>query len=163
MDDEGAAARLAQRADEIAHELVALGLVDANAVLDGDRHLHHVDHRLHAVGHQLRLVHQAGAESAALHALAWAAAVEVDLVVTPFLAELGAMRELGRLAAAELQRDRMFLGVEAKMPRHVAVHQRARGHHLGVEQGAARQQPVKVAAVAVGPIHHRSDGDDFLF
>ena len=54
-----------------------------------DRHGdgHRVAHRLHAVGHELRLGHQAGPEGAALHALARAAAVEVDLVVARRLAE----------------------------------------------------------------------------
>ena len=42
-----------------------------------------VAHRLDAVGDQRRLGHQAGAERAALHALARAAAVEVDLGVAP--------------------------------------------------------------------------------
>ena len=35
------------------------------------------------------------------------------------------MRQIGRLAATKLQRDRVFFGVEAQMPRHVAVQQRA--------------------------------------
>ena len=103
-----------------------------------------VAHRLDAVGDQLRLGHQAGAERAPLHALARAAAVQVDLVVAPLLAQLRAVRQVGRLAAAQLQRDRMLVVVEIEVARDVAVQQRAGRHHLGVEPGVARDQAVEV-------------------
>jgi hypothetical protein len=32
--------------------------------------------------------------------------------------------------------------------------------HLAVEQRAARQQAMEEPAMPVGPIHHRSDGED---
>jgi hypothetical protein len=32
---------------------------------------------------------------------------------------------------------------------------RRRGHHLGIEQRAPRQEPVQVPAMAIGPVHHR--------
>jgi hypothetical protein len=44
------------------------------------------------------------------------------------------------------------------MPLRVAVPQRTGGDHLGVEQGVAAEQAVKVTAMAVGPIHHGGDG-----
>ncbi len=94
-----------------------------------------VAHRLDAVADEHRLGHQAGAERAALHPLARAAAVEVDLGIAPRLAEPGRRGELGRLAAAELERDRMLALVEVEMARHVAVQQRAGRHHLGVKPG----------------------------
>jgi hypothetical protein len=70
VDDEDLAAGLGHRADEVAHEGVALFLVDADAVLDRDRQrrlpglrrLGRLAHRAHAVGHQRGLGHQAGAE-----------------------------------------------------------------------------------------------------
>ena len=68
------------------------------------------------------------------------------------------MRQIGGLAAAQLQRHRVFFGMEAQVALHIAVDQCARGHHLGVEQGVAAQQPVQVAAMAVGPVHHRGNG-----
>ena len=56
MHDEHFAAHLGHGADEVAHEIVGLALVDADAVLDGDGHLrvtaHGIDHGLDAVGHQ---------------------------------------------------------------------------------------------------------------
>ena len=48
------------------------------------------------------------------------------------------MREHRGIAAAELQRDGMLGGIEVEMARHVAVHQRGRGDHLGVEPRVAR-------------------------
>ena len=68
------------------------------------------------------------------------AAIEVDLVVAPLLAEPRACASMRGIAAAELQRDRMLGGIEVEMPRHVAVQQRRRGDHLGVEPRARRDQ-----------------------
>jgi hypothetical protein len=67
-------------------------------------------------------------------------------------------RQVGRLAAAELQRQRVLFGVEAKVPWHVAMDQRAGRHHLGVEQCVPGQQAVEVPAMAVGPVHHGRHG-----
>ncbi len=158
MHDEHLAARLADGAHKVAHKVVAFRFVDADAVLHGDRHLHRVHHGFHAVGHELRLGHQAGAKRAALHALGWATAVQVDLVITPLLAQFGAVRQVGRLAAAQLQRHRVLLCIELQVARHVAVNQRAGGHHFGVQQGVFTQQAVEIAAMPVRPVHHRGDG-----
>ena len=82
-------------------------------VLDRDGHADGINHGLDAVGHQLRLGHQAGTKSAALHALAGTATVDVDFFIAPLLAQAGAVRQISRLAAAQLKRHRMFLGIEA--------------------------------------------------
>ncbi len=158
MHDEHRATRIGHGADKIAHKGVALVLVNADAVLDRDGHLHHVHHGLHAVGHQLGFVHQAGAKGTALHPLAGATAVEVDLVIAPLLSQPRAMRQIGRLAAPQLQGHGVLFGVEAQMALHIAMHQRTRGHHFGVQQGVPAQQPVQVAAMAIGPVHHRRNG-----
>ena len=139
MHDERAAAGASDRSDESAHEVVVLDPVDAEAVLDRDRDRHRILHRLHAVGHQLRFGHQARAERAALHALGRAAAVEVDLVVAPRSRQPRAVGQVGRLAAAQLQRDRMLGGVKAQVARHVAVDQRAGGDHLRVHHRVRRE------------------------
>jgi dihydroorotate dehydrogenase (NAD+) catalytic subunit len=39
----------------------------------------------------------------------------------------------------------------------VTVQHRLGGHHLGVQEGAPREEPQEIAAVAVGPLHHRGD------
>ena len=62
---------------------------------------------------------------------------------------------LGRIAAAELQCERVLGGVEVEVACAIAVQQRARAHHLGVQARAAREQAVEPAAVAVGPLQHR--------
>ena len=97
-------------------------------------------------------------EGAALHALAGAAAIEVDLVVTALLAHHGATRQIGRLAATELQGHQVLLFVKPQVLGRVAVDQRTGGQHLGVKQGVAREQPVEIAAMAIGPAHHGGDG-----
>ncbi|MNN82762.1 hypothetical protein D3C81_1997290 [compost metagenome] len=39
----------------------------------------------------------------------------------------------------------------------VAMQQRAGGDHLGVQQSVPGEQAQEKAAVAIGPVHHRSD------
>ena len=63
------------------------------------------------------------------------------------------MRQVGRIAATELQRQRMFFSAEVQMPWHVAMQQRTGGHHLGVQPRSSRQLAMEVAAMAVGPVH----------
>ena len=92
-----------------------------------------IHHRLDAIAHQQRLGHQARAERAALHPLRRATAIEIDFGVTPLRREPGTVGQLIGLAAAQLQRDRMFRRIEVEMARHIAVHQRRRGQHLGVQ------------------------------
>ena len=111
-----------------------------------------------ALGDQRRLRHQAGAEAAVLHPVRRAADIEIDLVVAEILADLRSGGEIARVRTAELQRHRMFAGIEAEQPRAIAMDDGAGGQHLRVEPGAPRHQPVEHAAVAVGPVHHRRDG-----
>ena len=155
MHGENVAARLGHCADKVAHKIVAFGLVDTDAVLHGDGHAGHIHHGLHAIGHQLGFGHQAGTECAALHALTRATAVQVDFVVAPLFTQPGAMRQVGWLAAAELQCHGVLLCIETQVASHIAMQQSTGGHHLGVQQGVAGQQPVKIAAMAVGPVEHR--------
>ena len=61
------------------------------------------------------------------------------------------------IAAAELQRKRMLLFIEGEMPRDIAMQQRAGRHHLGVQARMRREQAMKKPAMAIGPVHHRSD------
>ena len=107
MDDEHAAAGRGNDADEIADEAVVVAVVESDAMLDRDRNRHCVTHRPDAFGDQRRLGHQAGAETAGLHPLGRAAAVEIDLVVAPALAQLRARRRgaPGRCRRAAAQAD----------------------------------------------------------
>ena len=105
------------------------------------------------------LGHQAGAEAALLHAVRGAADVEVDLVVAEALADRGGLGEPGRIGAAELQGDRMLLGAERQQPLAVAMQDRLRRHHLGVEPRAPRQQPMEEPAMPIRPIHHGRDAE----
>src|SRR6185437_14427651 len=104
------------------------------------------------------LVHQAGAEPPRLHPVRGAAHVEVDLVVTRRCAEARRLRKLARIAAAQLQRHRMLLLAVLEQAQLAATHQRGAGHHLGVQPRMRRQQPVEIAAVPIGPVHHRRHG-----
>ncbi|MOA14830.1 hypothetical protein D3C78_1349530 [compost metagenome] len=158
MHDEGVTAGVGDHVDKGAHRVVAVDIVDADAVLDGDVDVDRVAHRLHAIGHQLRLGHQAGTEGTLLHPLRRTADVEVDLVVAPLCGQPGALRQLLRLGATQLQRDRVLGVVVAQMARHIAVQQRPGGHHLGVQPGVLGNQARKIAVVAIGPVQHRGHG-----
>ena len=155
VHEKGFAARVGHRCDKVAYEIVSLDRVNAEAMLDGHRDRHCIPHRLHAIGNQLRLRHQAGAEGAVLHALGRAAAVQVDFVITVLFPEAGALREFGGIGTTQLQRNRMLGGIEAQMPLYVAVDQRAGRNHFRVQHGVPGKPPEEVAAVAVRPVHHR--------
>ncbi len=127
-------------------------------MLDRHRDADGVAHRPHAIGNERRLGHQAGPETPGLHALGRAAAIEIDLVVAPALAKPRSVGELPRVAAAELQRDRVLGRIEIEVPRHVAMGERGRGNHLGVEARMRGNQAQEEPAVPVGPVHHRGHG-----
>ena len=101
--------------------------------------------------------HQARAEPAALHAIARAAAIQIDLVVAELLTDARRARQLLRIAAAELQRHRMLGRMEFEQARSIAADDRGRGDHFRVEQCARAQQPQEIAAMPVRVIHHWSD------
>jgi hypothetical protein len=60
------------------------------------------------------------------------------------------VRELVGITATELQRERMLRGIEVEMMRHVAVRERRRGDHLGVEARMPRDETQEVTGNA-GP------------
>ena len=121
--------------------------------------LHAPLHRGDAGGDELRLRHQAGAEATLLHAVRRAADIEVDLVVAERLRRSPPPR---RAAPDRSRRAAAPPGCSiALMPSRrvaIAVQDRRRGHHLGVEQRMARQLAVEGPAVPVRPIHHRGHG-----
>src|SRR5690606_30135081 len=66
---------------------------------------------------------------------------------------------LGRIAPAQLQRDRMLNVAEPQQPRTIAVDDRICRDHLGIEQGMLGQRTVERPAMPVGPIHHRRNAE----
>ena len=80
---------------------------------------------LHAFRDQRGLAHETGAEAPALHAIARTTAVEVDLVVAELLADARRLRELARIAAAELQRHGMLAASNASSRVALPAHDRA--------------------------------------
>jgi hypothetical protein len=134
-------------------------IINADAALDGDRHIDSLLHRGHTARHQIRLGHQARPEAAVLHTIRGAADIDVDFVITEIRADLRSLREVRRLRTAQLQRHRMFARVESKQPRAVAMDHGARRQHLRIEPRPSRQQTMEDAAMPVGPVHHRGNGE----
>ena len=158
MDDEGVAAGLGDGADEGDQLLIAVAVVDADARLDGDRHVAGGAHRRDAGGDGRRLGHQAGAEAAGLHPVARAADIHVDLGIAPVGADGGGAGHRLGVAAAELQRHRMLGLGEAEDALAVAMQHRPGRHHLGVQPDAARDLAQEESLMAVSPVHHGCDG-----
>ena len=155
MHDKNPATRVVNRTDEIARETVASVVIQAKAVLDRHRNAHGVLHGLDAIGDQAGFCHQARTEGASLDALGRTAAVQVDLVVPPALAELCPIGQIIGVAAAQLQCHRMLRLIEIQMARQIAVAQRPGRDHLGVDAGTWGDQPVQVPCVTVCHVDHR--------
>jgi len=81
VHDERVAAPFVDRAYKVAELIIALLVVDANAVLDSYGHLHCCPHRGDAVADELGLCHKAGSERAARNTLGRTADVHVDFVI----------------------------------------------------------------------------------
>ena len=152
----GAAPPLARKHSSASFRIL---IVDADAAFDRHRDRHRGLHRRDAIADERGFRHQAGAEAAVLHPVGRAADIEIDLVETEIGADARAVSKRARLAAAELQRQRMLGRIEPQQPRAVAVQHRAGGEHFGIEQCAARQQAMEEPAMPVGPFHHRRNGE----
>ena len=127
----------------------------ARAVADHGVGGEHLAHRRNAIRHELRLVHQAGAESTLLHFVRRTAAVEVDLVVAPLRAVARGGGEVVRFAAAQLQRDGVFFVIKSQVSFTVAVYECASRYHFSVDTRMSRHESPKIAAMPVGPVHTR--------
>ncbi len=109
---------------------------DADAQLDGHRNAHGRAHGFDQRHDMRRTQHQAGTECAGVHAIAGAAAIQIDLTVAGVFALAGGERELGRVRTADLERDGVLGGIEAQETLRVAMNERRGRDHLGVEQDA---------------------------
>ena len=159
VDDEGfAGGFVAQRADEIGDGLIFGLPVDADAVFDGNGDLDRVLHGVEAVGNQHDFVHQTRAERAFLYAWAGAAAIEVDLVVAVFFGGFGCFRQIGRVAAAQLQGDGLLTFVKHQKAVFVAIDDGARIDHFAVKPCVAGNLAGKIAVVVVCPVEHGGNG-----
>ena len=154
-----AAAGRSHHIHEAMHELIVLTPVDANAMLDRHRHLHYRLHRRHAIGHPLGLGHQAGAKGPLAYPVTGAAAIQVDLVVAIGLPLTCGLRQQLRIIAAQLQHHAVALLAPPQQMVQITMRNGLCRHHLGIQPGPPRQQPVKAAAMAVGPVHHRRHRD----
>ena len=162
MNDEGAAAGIGHGSHEMNQLLIGIAVVHADAGLDGDGYRHRPRHGRHAVRHQRRLRHQAGAEASALDAVAGAADVEIDLVIAPVRAHASAFGQGSRLAAAELQGQRLFRGIKIQQTLPGAMQDGAGRDHFGVQKYPRRDQPQEIAAMPVRPVQHGGHGDQSL-
>jgi hypothetical protein len=64
------------------------------------------------------------------------------------------MGQIGGITAAQLQGQRMLLGIEAQMTLNAAMADCTGGDHLGVKHGVLRQKAMEKPAMPIGPVHH---------
>ncbi len=159
VDHKGRHPGLVAAFDQSEQALVRILLVHPDAALDGGRHSDGCGDGGHALGHQIRLAHQAGAETAALHPVRRAADVQVDLDIAHVLANAGGLGQFGGIRAAELQGDGLLERIEPEQPLAIPMDHRPRRQHLGIEQRPTRQAAMERPAVPVGPVHHRRDAE----
>jgi hypothetical protein len=140
-------------------------LVDADAAFHRYRQSggHCGLHRFDATRNQIRRLHQAGAERARLHPVGRAPDIEIDLVIAEIGGDPHRFGQLGRIAAAQLQRDRMLDGIVAQQALAVAMDHRVGHDHLGIKQRMARQLAMEEPAMPVRPVHHRRDGNFCIY
>jgi hypothetical protein len=134
MNGKAGAAALANCLDKLVQVFKAVQIINAKSVFDRDRNACRCPHFAQAFRHKLRVRHQAGADHIVLYPIAWAAHIQVYLVITPLFGHAGALSELTRVAATQLKRDWMLTGVIVKMACGVAMDQRACRNHFGVQQ-----------------------------
>src|SRR5260221_10475678 len=132
-------------------------LVDSYSAFHRYGNLYRILHGRNALANQRRLGHQTGAEAALLHAIRWAADIEIDLVVAKVFADARRLRESLRIGTAKLERHRVLERVKTEQPLAIAMQHRTGGEHLGIDQRPTRQQPMEEAAMPVRPFHHRGD------
>ena len=115
-------------------------------------------HGVHAFTHQFGLTHQTSAEGAILHAIRRATDVEVDFRKAGVRTKPRDLRQIARLASAELHGERMLCRTECQQASSIAVQERSCRDHLGIKASLSAEDPVKGAAVPIRPVHHRGDG-----
>ena len=108
MHGEARHARRGARRDQGAQTFFGILVVHADAAFDGDGHGHRFAHGRHAIGDQLRLLHQAGAKAAGLHPVGRTADIEIDFVIAEIFGDARCFGQRRRVGAAQLQRHRMF-------------------------------------------------------
>ena len=121
MHDERGDPGLLHRMGQRFERLLRVLLVDSDAAFDRHRQLDAAGHGGDAVADERGLGHQAGAEAALLYPIRRAADIEVDLVEAEILGDARTLRQSLRIAAAELQRERMLGRVERQQPGAIAV------------------------------------------
>ena len=158
MDDKGRNADGGAGIDRGEQADLGVLVVHPDPAFDRGRYVDGLRDRRHTLGHQLRLAHQTGPEAARLDPVGRASNVQIDLVIAVARPDPGRLRQLIRVGPAQLQGHRVFDRIEGQKALGVTVDHRRGRDHLGIEQGARRQCPVKGAAVPVRPVHHGSDG-----
>jgi hypothetical protein len=144
--------------DEVQERDVVFLLVHSEPALHRHWNRHLRPHRRDALGHQRRLAHQARTKTPRLHPIGRTPHIEIDFVETFVLRDARRLRQHRRLTAPQLQGQRLLVRRVPEQAVPIPMQYRICMHHLGVKPRLGCQQPMEIAAMPVGPIHHRSDG-----
>ena len=163
MDNEALGARRRRGVYECQQMVVALLMVNAQAVLHGDRQAAAGGHGLDAAGHVVGLRHQAGAKTSRLDPFTGTAQVQVEFVVAPHLRHARRFRQQQGIVTPHLERQGMFNGVVVQQALLVAVVERLGHHHFRVQQGLTADLAHQHPKMPIRAVQHRRHAEGVPF
>ena len=162
MNDKDAHASVRAQVDETEQALLGVLIIDADAALHGCGKVDGVGDRRHAVGDQTWLAHQTGAEASALDPVGRTTDIEIDLGVAEVCGDPRRSRQVARVGAAQLQRQRLLAGIERQQPGPITMQDRAGGQHLSVKPRVRRKLAMERPTMPVCPVHHRRNTESMM-
>src|SRR5690554_5175466 len=160
MHDKSIAAGIRDPSDKTLQVGILILVIDTDTAFYRDRNTYRITHGLHSSGDLFRIPHQTGPDQVILHTVAGTANVEIDLVIAPSLGNGSALCQLTRIAAPQLQGNRMLDLIVAKETLTWAAMQNGPGgNHFGIQQNVTSQRPSENAEITCRPVHHGCDSE----
>src|SRR5690554_4494991 len=140
MHDKRIAASIRDLGDKALQVGILILVVYTDTAFYRDRNTYRITHGLHCSGDLIRIPHQARLDQVVLHTVAGTANVEIDLVIAPSLGNGSALCQLTRIAATQLQGNRVLDLIVAKETLTWAAMQNGPGgNHFGIQQSVTSQ------------------------
>src|SRR4030095_14330731 len=126
----------------------------ADATFHCHRNFYSRAHGGNAIGHELRLGHEAGPQTPLLNTIRGAADIEIDFAIAVILTNSCCLRKHFGIAAAKLEGHRLLRVIKTKELLPGAMANGLGGDHLRIKQGVPREMAMEDTAMPVRPIHH---------
>ena len=143
-----------QQRHETGQFIIAVLFIDTDACFYRNRHRHRLPHGRDTSRNPFRLQHETGTERSGLRPVAGVTDVQVDFIETRLFSPYRTAGQFFRLTATELNGQAVFRRIEGQQVAPVTVYQRSRADLLRMRGHMPGNQPQKIAAVAIGSVHH---------